>query len=294
MWQCPLCHLALNTEDTSWRCANNHTFDRAKSGYVNLLPVQQKKSKHPGDDKAMLNARRAFHDSHGYLPLMQAVARQLENLFVQHNKPIRYSVEPPAAPLILYDAGCGEGAYLKFVADALAVAGYSVVASGSDIAKQAVEMASKSFPSAQFVVASSVSLPVMDEQLDVIMQIFAPGKDDEYARVLRPRGLLVTVDPGPDHLWQLKQKVYQRPQQHQQKSSQKAGFELLETCRETFELVFSSDTQRQALYAMTPYVWRLNEEHRVELDHLAEVTADFTVRFWRKLAGDRPGGQYEQ
>ena len=70
MWQCPLCQRALDTQSKTWRCAGNHSFDCAKSGYVNLLPVQNKRSLHPGDDKPMLLARRDFHQAQGYGPLM--------------------------------------------------------------------------------------------------------------------------------------------------------------------------------------------------------------------------------
>ena len=59
-YQCPLCNLALLKADSTLRCANNHSFDFAKEGYVNLLPVQQKNSKQPGDSLEMVQARRAF------------------------------------------------------------------------------------------------------------------------------------------------------------------------------------------------------------------------------------------
>ena len=67
---CPLCTQALSREFSSYRCDNNHCFDQAKEGYVNLLPVQHKHSKAPGDNKSMVNARRAFLDKEYYSPLL--------------------------------------------------------------------------------------------------------------------------------------------------------------------------------------------------------------------------------
>ena len=59
-YHCPLCKLELTLNDKTYRCDNNHSFDIAKEGYVNLLPVQNKKSKQPGDNLEMVQARRAF------------------------------------------------------------------------------------------------------------------------------------------------------------------------------------------------------------------------------------------
>ena len=72
-YQCPLCQQVLVFNEQSYRCTNNHSFDQAKEGYVNLLPVQHKHSKDPGDNKAMVNARRAFLDLGFYQPLVKAI-----------------------------------------------------------------------------------------------------------------------------------------------------------------------------------------------------------------------------
>ena len=50
---------------------NKHQFDKAKEGYVNLLPVQHKKSKNPGDDAQMVQA---LHLSQQH--------KTLQNLFI--------------------------------------------------------------------------------------------------------------------------------------------------------------------------------------------------------------------
>ena len=51
---------ALSLHERSWRCPHGHSFDVAKQGYVNLLPVQNKRSKDPGDSKAMVQGAPAF------------------------------------------------------------------------------------------------------------------------------------------------------------------------------------------------------------------------------------------
>ena len=49
LMRCPLCREALTREPRRWFCATGHSFDVAREGYVNLLPVQHKKSRDPGD-----------------------------------------------------------------------------------------------------------------------------------------------------------------------------------------------------------------------------------------------------
>ena len=60
MYLCPLCQNPLLLHENRYQCLNNHSFDVAREGYVNLLPVQQKNSKDPGDNKDMMLARRQF------------------------------------------------------------------------------------------------------------------------------------------------------------------------------------------------------------------------------------------
>ena len=58
-WRCPLCGAPL-AGDVTLKCPSGHCFDRAKEGYWHLLPVQNTRTKAPGDSKEMVAARRAF------------------------------------------------------------------------------------------------------------------------------------------------------------------------------------------------------------------------------------------
>lgn len=48
VWKCPVCGSFMQHRGKSWSCAQGHNFDMAKSGYVNLLPVNRKHAKNPG------------------------------------------------------------------------------------------------------------------------------------------------------------------------------------------------------------------------------------------------------
>jgi len=66
---CPICQLPLEAQGRSLRCGRNHSLDVARQGCVNLLPVQQKRSLHPGDTREQVLSRRAFLESGAYAPI---------------------------------------------------------------------------------------------------------------------------------------------------------------------------------------------------------------------------------
>lgn len=120
-YQCPLCQQPLTFDHRAWRCENQHQFDQAKEGYVNLLPVHHKRSKQPGDSADMMQARRHFLDAGHYQPLRQRVGDWLMQLLPEH-------------PVSVLDIGCGEGYYTHYVASRLQARGLAQV-HGLDVAK---------------------------------------------------------------------------------------------------------------------------------------------------------------
>ena len=93
--RCPVCGEHLQQNEKTWRCEQGHTFDVARQGYVNLLPVTQKHSLHPGDTKEQVAARRDFLDGGYYMPIVQTLTAMLREYC-------------PDCQAVL-DVGCGEG-----------------------------------------------------------------------------------------------------------------------------------------------------------------------------------------
>ncbi|AQQ68396.1 23S rRNA methyltransferase [Microbulbifer agarilyticus] len=268
IWQCPHCNLSLGLEGRSWRCANGHTFDQAREGYVNLLPVQQKRSREPGDSPEMLNARRRFLEAGHYAPLADAICAQLML--------VREQLQTP----VLLDVGCGEGYYDR----ALVQAGWPEPGvTGVDIAKAGVRLAAKRLAQAQFAVGSSFHLPVADSSVDAILRVFAPGPAEELLRVLKPGGILLDVSPGPDHLWSLKSRLYENPQQHTAPAPV-AGFTLESELRCEFPLAIKGGEPVQDFLAMTPFAWKGDAEARrtLEEEPSLNLEADFLLRRYVK------------
>ena len=173
---CPVCGGRLAREKTVWRCESRHSFDVARSGYVNLLPPSASGKRH-GDDKRMVAARTAFLSRGYYDHLIGAVAGSCAQL-----------TGPDACVL---DAGCGEGTYTRAIYDALAAKGGCPQLLGADISAEAVRRAARQVPEGIFCAASTAHLPLAAESLDLIVNIFSPLMAEEFLRVLKPGGYLL-------------------------------------------------------------------------------------------------------
>ena len=260
---CPVCGAALNREEKSYVCVNRHSFDIARQGYVNLLPVQNKHSLTPGDTKAMLMSRRAFLERGFYMPICRSVCERLK----------KYS---PGK--IVLDAGCGEGYYTEKIHNE----GFSVI--GADIAKEAARMACSRSRDILWTVATAAHLPVADESIDAAAAVFSLFVNGEYARVLKSGGIVTEVTAGSKHLTELKELIYSQVFE-QNKSPSPCGeeFELLECANESF--VFETDHEGVIeLLGMTPHVHRIKKENEHALDNVENITltADYIIRVLRK------------
>ncbi len=105
-YQCPICQQSLSKSESYFRCENNHQFDIAKEGYVNLTPANQKRSKAPGDNAEMMQARRRFLELGHYSPLSNRIASICSDVI---------RTDTPS----LLDIGCGEGYYTAQVSSKL-------------------------------------------------------------------------------------------------------------------------------------------------------------------------------
>ena len=265
---CPVCRQVLQLHDRTWRCANNHSYDVAKQGYVNLHVVQHKHSKNPGDTPTSVQARRAFLSAGHYAPLQQRVVQKIRALRIEN----------------LLDIGCGEGYYLNYIAQQL---GHQHRYVGSDIAKTAMKMAAKQYKALSFAVASSFDLPLADNSVDVLIRVFAPASESEIQRVLKPNGLYLWAYPAAQHLYELRQLIYDQAKPHSVETlSPLAGMQVLPDIQVKYALQLPDQASIATLLHMTPYYWSASAEKQAycqQLNQLA-VTVDFAISVQRKLA----------
>lgn len=270
MWICPACQQALVQQPQSWRCADGHSYDIGKEGYVNLLLANQKRSKEPGDNKAMVNARRAFLDQGCYQPLADKLVEIIKGQFI---------AKPTTDVINLFDAGCGEGYYLNQLVQGLSEQFDNIVACGSDIAKIAVQKAAKKYPFCYFSVASSFQIPLGDGSQDGVLQVFAPSSSEEILRILKNSGFWLQVNPAAGHLQQLKQAIYDVPQEHKMLTEVPEGFRLHSEQTLNFDFDLADEASRLNLLMMTPYYWTATEDKISSLvANMSLLTADFHIR----------------
>lgn len=261
---CPLCQQALNLTDKSYRCANNHSFDQAKQGYVNLLPVQFKHSKSPGDNKDMVIARRAFLDKGFYQPLVDKMLELYQKYGDQNAS--------------LLDAGCGEGFYThqhKTLSNEVY---------GVDIAKETIKIAAKRYQQCHFSVGTLSKLSFADCCFGWIASVYAPILETEFTRILKSDGYLLTVTPAEQHLFELKSLIYRQANEHDSTKSPIEKLTLIEEQKLTYPMHFDNSDDVLNLLAMTPFAFKASKELIAEIKAMTSFTcqADFVLRLYKK------------
>lgn len=249
---CPLCGAPLCRQENTYRCENHHSFDIARQGYVNLLPVQQKHSLHPGDTREQVVARRAFLNAGYYQPIVDVLIETARELGCQ-------------GPIL--DVGCGEGYYSSRLATAL-----DSKLLGLDISKEAVRAAAGAYKNAAWVCATASHLPVKDGSIKLLTSLFSLTLAEEFHRVLAPDGCYFQVLAAQDHLLGLKSIIYPELFLREKDSvPELAGFELVKTIPIRFTFTVEGEMVRNLL-SMTPHVYRISKEGAQALENTASLT----------------------
>jgi 23S rRNA (guanine745-N1)-methyltransferase len=196
----------------SARCPQGHSFDYARSGYLNLTGTGA--GGRVGDTAEMVRARAEFLASGHYGPVAEAMAEQSAVAFCRPEGDKRQPPSDRRAPVVA-EIGCGTGYYLDAVARRLGEAesppddcafGAEAPTFGFDLSKAAVDRAARQHPDLRFAVADvEEGIPLRDSTADLVLSAFAPRPGGELARVVRPGGALVVALAGPRHLERLRE-----------------------------------------------------------------------------------------
>jgi len=184
------CGLPLARADAALTCAAGHTFDVARSGYINLLQVLDRRSPAPGDAPAATEARARLLTAGIGMPIVLAMAATARARL------------PPAGGRVV-DLGCGTGELLGHLALDAAVEGV-----GLDLSTTALSRAARAFPAQTWVVANADRrLPLQNGSIDLVLSLNGRRNADECARVLAPEGHLIIGVPAADDLLELRTAV---------------------------------------------------------------------------------------
>ncbi len=266
---CPYCQSSLiDSKERTYICKNKHSFDIAKQGYLNLLPVNQKKSKNPGDNEMMIAARRIFLELGYYDPLLEGIKEII-------NDKLSFSTKN----IIALDAGCGEGYYSEKALNHLA--GLKAEIYGTDISKYAIKQAANKYKNNFYFVSSVYNLPVAEQSIDLILSVFSPIMVEEFKRILVKNGYVIIVSPAPNHMIEIAELIYDifKPHKNNVVEKMSAHFEHLTSENVNFKIDISNSADLLSLLKMTPYYWSTAQntlENITDKNELT-VTCDFRI-----------------
>ncbi len=261
---CPVCKDMLAQEERAYKCSKGHAFDLSAGGYLNLLVVNNKKTNNPGDNKIMVNARKEFLEEGYYDFLLEELNEKItgrEN--INH-----------------LDIGCGEGyftsGFKRLNTD------YNIY--GMDISKEAIKKASKLNKEVKWIVSSVNNIPVEDNSIDIITQMFAPHNIDEYLRILKDDGLLITVTPGKTHLLELKELLYDNVYLNDEKYIEDSRIHVVEEKNVNMVMNLKENKDIMNLLKMTPYYYKTDSKNIEKVSGIKkiDVQADFKIRVYRR------------
>ena len=261
---CPICGLQLNSEGKRYVCAQNHSFDMARQGYVNLLAVQQKHSLNPGDTREQVLSRREFLEAGYYAPIADTLIETAKELGISGQ---------------ILDVGCGEGYYSARLADALEAS-----LTGLDISKEAVRCAAAKYKGKQWLCATAAHIPVEDGCVDLLTSLFALTLPEEFRRVLKPGGYYFQVLAAEDHLLGLKGIIYDTLTFKEKDTvPELTGFERVKSVPIRFAFTVEGQ-QVQNLFSMTPHVFRIGREgaERLRQTEVLTDTASCVLNVFRR------------
>lgn len=272
---CPVDGLVLMQVDKSLCCGQGHVFDMAREGYCNLLLVQDKASRDPGDNREMVAARRRFLNTGYFAPVVKRLVAAVKEIAAALQRHEIFTV---------VDAGCGEGYYLDHIKESALAWDFpgELRLAGCDISKWALKAAAKRSTDIGWVVAANRRLPFAPQSVNLILSLFGYPAWTSFRELQPPHGRVVVVDTGVDHLRELREIIYPKINESKLPSIQPAidcGYvlEREETLKFTFKLNTSSEIQD--LLAMTPHAYRINEDRRRALDQLKQLSLTGDVVF---------------
>lgn len=286
LMQCPRCGRKIRFHAGGLVCKREHRFDISSKGYVNLL---QETKALKGYDSEFFNCRNRFLQAGYYSHIMEAVTAAVresrQGCAVTDGKCCEGSAgsSPDTAPFVIIDAGCGEGYYSVNLARQVENA--QILA--FDISADAVKVAARNSEPVKWMVADITNIPVKDQSADCILDIFTPANYKEFARILKPEGVVIKVVPGPRHMGQLRETAAPLL-----RNKDYSNEEVLDYFEQHFALQQRSLVTKTMevspedlgdLVRMTPLLFDVDKK-KLELSDIKEITVECEILIGRAKA----------
>lgn len=244
--RCPLCHESVEVRELkSIVCTNNHTFDFAKQGYVNLL---QKPVNTQYDDALFEARQKIICDAELYAPIHQKIAALIDNELTED--------------ALLFDAGSGEGSHLEKIMNE--VSDKKLTGIGLDISKEGVLMAAKNYEGQVWVVGDLANPPFADGSCKFILNFLSPANYSEFKRILTDDGIIIKVIPGTGYLKELRTELFSNTEESEYENTDtldllKRNVTVVSEERITYSRSLDADSLKN-LISMSPLGWHADEE----------------------------------
>ena len=252
IFQCPICTSTMSVMNQQRLvCENNHSFDFAKQGYLNLL-TNPSKSKY---DKVLFEARRKLMNEGAFFePVCQAIAE----VVIQHFKSKK-------GPISILDIGCGEGTHLAGICNKVGSSmKQPIVGTGMDISKEGILVAAKHYSNKIWCVADLANSPFRENQFDAILPILSPSNYAEFNRLLKKDGLILKVVPQSGYLRELRESFFEHTTKKSYSNIETVDrfsefYNIVQRSRITYEVCLDKHLI-QSLLLMTPLTWSVSNE----------------------------------
>ena len=297
LMQCPRCGRKIRFHAGGLVCKREHRFDISSKGYVNLL---QETKALKGYDSEFFNCRNRFLQAGYYSHIMEAVTAAVKRCCEDDTAAVREcrksssatvgkccgsdaGSSPDTAPFVIIDAGCGEGYYSVNLARQIENA--QILA--FDISADAVKVAARNIEPVKWMVADITNIPVKDQSADCILDIFTPANYKEFARILKPEGVVIKVVPGPHHMGQLREAAAPLL-----RNKDYSNEEVLDYFEQHFDLQQRSLVTRTMavspedladLVRMTPLLFDVDTE-KLDFSNIKEITVECEILIGRAKA----------
>lgn len=290
---CPLCKAPLEASGNTLvcRCADRrHCYDIASSGYVNLLPPGKGKNARTGDEKDMIRARSEFLDRGLYAPLSEKLGEIIADISEKNGLDC----------ISVIDCGSGEGYHTCNMADTLVKKGIAFTALGFDASKHGAAKGAKrakklfneykncsdskasatvSRSSVFFGAGNIFELPVKDGSIDFAVSMFAPIGGEEMLRILKDDGYLIVLSSGENHLYELREILYDSPRESSGNVTVPDGFHTVFEDVLTYKVNVPDNKALKDLFTMTPFYYRTSLEDKKKLDRIDSADMTVEVRY---------------
>jgi len=264
------CGRELAPGAASYACLAGHSFDLARSGYLNLLQVLDRRSNTPGDSPEVVAARRRWMKSGRAAPLSEALLAQVQAL----------GIGPDSRVL---DVGCGEGSFLGEIQSATGCEAWGV-----DISRAAVEAAARRWPDVRWVVCNAdLGLPFAAVSFELVLSITSRRNAAEFARALVPGGALLFAVPAEDDQKELRELLHGEAHEIDRLPGLEADLAAAFVLERSARLAWKNRLDREGfgdLLALAYRGARDKERARLEQSASLEVTSSYQLALFRRRA----------